>query len=93
VSRCALCEQQLARLNPPEAMPWNFCFATVGQGQGRDPDWWRVFVTAIAEQTTARTLSIEHEDPFVPPAEGVPIVAEVLRNALSALRARPAAAP
>jgi len=76
--------------HPPERMPWNF--ATVGQGQGRDREWWRVFVAAIAANTSARTLSIEHEDPFVPPAEGVPIAAGVLRDALNALRAQPAAA-
>jgi sugar phosphate isomerase/epimerase len=77
--------------NPPEAMPWNF--ATVGQGQGRDAAWWRVFVAAIARHTAARTLSIEHEDPFVPPAEGVPIAAAVLRDALRALPVRSAVAP
>jgi sugar phosphate isomerase/epimerase len=70
--------------NPPDRMPWNF--ATVGQGQGRDGGWWRVFVAAIAEHTQARTLSIEHEDPFVPPVEGLPIAAGVLRDAISALR-------
>ena len=76
--------------HPPERMPWNF--ATVGQDQGRDREWCRVFVAAIAAYTSARTLSIEHEDPFVPPAEGVPIAAGVLRDALNALRAQPAAA-
>jgi sugar phosphate isomerase/epimerase len=77
--------------NPPEHMPWNF--ATVGQGQGRDREWWRGFVAAIARHTSARTLSIEHEDPFVSPAQGVPIAAGVLRAALETLRAQPAAAP
>jgi sugar phosphate isomerase/epimerase len=76
--------------NPPDQMPWNF--ATVGQGQGHDPAWWRTFVSAIATQTRARTLSIEHEDPFVPPIDGVPAAANVLAAALRELKAQAAAA-
>ena len=74
--------------NPPDRMPWNF--ATVGQGQGRDREWWSEFVQAIAKHTQSRTLSIEHEDPFVPATEGVPLAAEVLRAALDAGRGQPA---
>ncbi len=70
--------------NPPEQMPWNF--ATVGQGQGHDAAWWRGFVRALIQHTAARTLSIEHEDPFVPPDEGVPQAATLLAQAIRDLR-------
>jgi sugar phosphate isomerase/epimerase len=69
--------------NPPEQMPWNF--ASVGHGQGRDATWWRTFVAAIAKHTQATTLSIEHEDPFVPPMEGIPEAARLLARAVHEL--------
>jgi sugar phosphate isomerase/epimerase len=69
--------------NPPEQMPWNF--AVVGRGQGRDAAWWRTFVAAIAERTDATTLSIEHEDPFVPPSDGVPEAARLLARVIQDL--------
>jgi len=64
---------------PPEQMPWNF--ATVGHG--KDASWWRAFVTDLA-QTCARTISIEHEDPFVLAATGIPEAARLLTDASEA---------
>jgi sugar phosphate isomerase/epimerase len=77
--------------NPPHQMPWNF--AIVGRGQGRDVGWWCGFVAALARHTRARTLSIEHEDPFVPAVEGVPAAASLLGDALRALPAASATPP
>jgi sugar phosphate isomerase/epimerase len=77
--------------NPPEQMPWNF--ATVGLGQGHDASWWRGFVDALVRHTAARTLSIEHEDPFVPPDEGVPQASRLLARAIRDMRAREPATP
>jgi sugar phosphate isomerase/epimerase len=77
--------------NPPEQMPWNF--ATVGLGQGRDANWWRGFVDSLLCHTAARTLSIEHEDPFVPPEEGVPQAGRLLARAIRDLNAREPATP
>jgi sugar phosphate isomerase/epimerase len=59
--------------SPPEAMPWNF--ATVGDGH--DSAWWQEFVTRL-EDAGARSISIEHEDPFVSPESGVPAAARLL---------------
>ncbi len=68
--------------NPPDRMPWNF--ATLGTG--RDAGWWHEFVATTALYTSARTISIEHEDPFTPPAQGVPPSARLLAGAISDLR-------
>jgi sugar phosphate isomerase/epimerase len=57
----------------PERMPWNF--ATVGDGH--DGDWWAAFTDAL-DATSAHTIAIEHEDPFVPAEEGVVRAARLL---------------
>ncbi len=62
---------------PPEKMPWNF--ATVGRG--REAAWWNGFVADLAH-TRARTIAIEHEDPFVPAEIGIREAARVLSGAL-----------
>jgi sugar phosphate isomerase/epimerase len=62
---------------PPEAMPWNF--ATVGQGH--DAAWWQGLLGDLA-LTNARTVAIEHEDPFVAPEIGIPAAARLLAAAL-----------
>ena len=62
---------------PPESMPWNF--ATVGRGH--EPPWWAQLMRDLAE-TRARTIAIEHEDPFVPAETGIPEAARLLSHAL-----------
>jgi sugar phosphate isomerase/epimerase len=57
----------------PTSMPWNF--ATVGRG--RDREWWSRLMEALAA-TRVATVAIEHEDPFVPPEQGVPEAAACL---------------
>ena len=65
---------------PPEEMPWNFAVV----GRGKDQAWWNAFVAALAAHGTARTIAIEHEDPFVAPEAGIGEAAAVLSNALKA---------
>ena len=62
---------------PPDQMPWNF--ATVGRG--KDAAWWSRLVADLA-QTRAKTIAIEHEDPFLPPATGIPEAARILAGVL-----------
>ena len=62
---------------PPASMPWNF--ATVGRG--RDAAWWRAFAGELAVRGRVETIAIEHEDPFVPPEQGVPEAAAILAEA------------
>ena len=52
----------------PEAIGWDF--AAVGRGD-HDVDWWQTFATALERQTTARVISIEHEDRLVAPESGI----------------------
>lgn len=59
--------------SPSEQMPWNF--ATVGRGHGAS--WWQKLAADLAA-TSAHTLAIEHEDPFVPPETGIPAAARLL---------------
>src|SRR5437868_4382285 len=59
---------------PPEEMPWNFGVV----GRGHDPAWWRSFAAALTRSTRVHTIAVEHEDPFVPPEEGIPEAAKVL---------------
>ncbi|HET7337984.1 MAG TPA: sugar phosphate isomerase/epimerase [Candidatus Dormibacteraeota bacterium] len=64
---------------PPEQMPWNFTVP----GRGRDAAWWQRFLRKLVEVGRINTISIEHEDPFVPPAKGVPEAAALLEGALA----------
>jgi sugar phosphate isomerase/epimerase len=59
-------------------MPWNF--ATVGHG--RDAAWWRDLLTDLRDAGQVRTISIEHEDPFVAPEIGIREAARLLSDAL-----------
>jgi sugar phosphate isomerase/epimerase len=52
---------------PAEKMPWTFA----GVGRGHDREWWAQFLKALAEVGFDGTISIEHEDPFVSPEEGI----------------------
>jgi sugar phosphate isomerase/epimerase len=58
--------------------PWKF--ATVGLGH--DASWWTRFVERLP--AAVRAVAIEHEDPDVSPADGVPAAARILAAALSA---------
>ena len=49
-------------------IPWDF--AAVGNGAHADP-WWQSFATALERHTTARVISIEHEDRLISPEAGV----------------------
>jgi sugar phosphate isomerase/epimerase len=62
----------------PGAMPWNF--ATVGRGH--DADWWRRLLAALRD-APVETVAIEHEDPLVPPAVGVPEATRLLAPLLA----------
>jgi hypothetical protein len=67
--------------NPAEQMPWTFAVP----GRGHDLAWWTGLVRAMAG-SSARVISIEHEDPFGPAEEGVPEAARLLRAAIDASR-------
>ena len=72
----------------PRQIPWDF--AAVGHGVN-DPGWWRSFAVALADRTSARFLSIEHEDRLVTPEDGIPGSATLLAAAMATGQA--AAAP
>ena len=61
----------------PEQMPWNFSVP----GRGHDLSWWVGLVRRLSG-SPARVVSIEHEDPFVPAAVGVPEAARLLREVI-----------
>ena len=63
---------------PSDQTPWKF--ATVGLGH--DESWWTRFVERLP--AAVRAVAIEHEDPDVSPADGVPAAARILAAALSA---------
>jgi len=63
---------------PPEEMPWNF--ATVGRGH--DAAWWHCLLDDLRDAGRVRTISIEHEDPFVAPEIGIREAAQLLSAAL-----------
>ncbi len=62
---------------PTAEVPWKF--ATVGRGH--DAQWWSAFM-ALVEGTAATAVAIEHEDPDVPPVQGVAEAAQILAGAL-----------
>jgi sugar phosphate isomerase/epimerase len=68
----------------PGHTPWDF--AAVGHGVN-DRDWWRSFAAALADQTSAPFLSIEHEDRLVAPEDGIAGSAAVLAAALASDKA------
>jgi sugar phosphate isomerase/epimerase len=61
---------------PSAQAPWSF--ATVGRGH--DEAWWSGFVARL-RAAHARALAIEHEDPDVPPEQGVVQAARLLDRA------------
>jgi sugar phosphate isomerase/epimerase len=64
---------------PGPSADTSWTFATVGHGH--DAAWWRRFV-ALTETTPVTAIAIEHEDPDVPPEQGVPEAASLLAGAL-----------
>jgi sugar phosphate isomerase/epimerase len=66
----------------PHEMPWNFSVP----GHGHDEEYWHAFLRVLAG-SPATTISIEHEDPLVPPALGVPEAAALIRRGLDAIPA------
>lgn len=59
----------------PRDIPWDF--AAVGHG-AHDRAWWGSFVAALKRDTSASTLSIEHEDRLVAPEDGIATSATML---------------
>jgi sugar phosphate isomerase/epimerase len=57
--------------------PWTFAAV----GRGHDVDWWRSFVAAVSERGV-ESISIEHEDPTMPPERGVAVASLCLAEAL-----------
>ena len=69
---------------PGEAatIPWDF--AAVGKGVHSDA-WWQSFVAALERDTTARVISIEHEDRLTSPEAGVATSMAVLGSAAAGI--------
>jgi sugar phosphate isomerase/epimerase len=65
------------RLDPGERA---WIFRTVGEGH--DAGWWRGLVGALRDAGYDGALSIEHEDPLLPPDEGLRRAVMTLRTAL-----------
>jgi sugar phosphate isomerase/epimerase len=59
----------------PATLAWNFSMP----GHGHDRAWWQEFVEAL-EATPATTLSIECEDPFMAPRQGIAEAASFLET-------------
>ena len=68
---------------PAAEMPWNFAVV----GRGHDLPWWRALLADLTAAGRVKTISIEHEDPFVAPEIGIPEAARLLAEALGS-RAR-----
>jgi sugar phosphate isomerase/epimerase len=64
---------------PAEQMPWNFAVA----GRGHDTAWWTGLMRSLAT-SRVQVVSIEHEDPFVPPEVGIPEAARLLKTSIEA---------
>ncbi len=64
---------------PAEQMPWNFAVV----GRGHDPAWWTGLMRSLAT-SRVQVVSIEHEDPFVPPKVGIPEAARLLKDSIEA---------
>jgi sugar phosphate isomerase/epimerase len=62
----------------PAAIPWDF--AAVGHG-AHEQAWWQSFRTALDRDTSARFMSVEHEDRLVSPEEGIVASATLLAEA------------
>lgn len=76
---------QLPTAWPPSDGPWTF--RTLGLGH--DASFWAQFVDALHRAGYRGALSVEHEDPFLDPVDGVTRSVELLRGCLP--RSDPAA--
>jgi len=74
----------------PSHIPWDF--AAVGRG-AHDAAWWGTFTAALARETRAVTLSVEHEDRLVDPEDGVVASARLLAGLVEAQQPRHGAGP
>jgi sugar phosphate isomerase/epimerase len=63
---------------PAAEMLWNFAVV----GRGHDLPWWRALLADLTTAGRVKTISIEHEDPFVAPEIGIPEAARLLAEAL-----------
>jgi sugar phosphate isomerase/epimerase len=66
-----------------ETIPWDF--AAVGMGSHAD-GWWQSFATALERHTTARVISIEHEDRLASPEASVAASAALLTAAAAGIQ-------
>jgi sugar phosphate isomerase/epimerase len=64
---------------PPKDAPWRFASA----GRGHDSAWWSRFIGALQSAGYDDSISIEHEDWDLPPAEGIPYAAATLTEAIA----------
>jgi sugar phosphate isomerase/epimerase len=64
----------------PTQIPWDF--AAVGHGE-HAASWWQAFTTALARDTSALVVSVEHEDRLVTPEAGVAASAMLLGGMVS----------
>jgi sugar phosphate isomerase/epimerase len=62
---------------PPENPPWEFA----SPGRGHDVEWWAEFTAILDATGNDAPISIELFDPDMTPIEGVPVAADVLREA------------
>ncbi len=60
----------------PNTIAWDF--AAIGFG-AHDAAWWRQFNDALARETRAPVVSIEHEDRLHPAQDAIPVSAAMLR--------------
>jgi sugar phosphate isomerase/epimerase len=65
-------------------MPWHFCAV----GRGRPQHEWRALFGALADAGYDGPVSIEHEDPTLPPEAGIEASLEGLRAALAPAEAK-----
>jgi sugar phosphate isomerase/epimerase len=64
---------------PPKDAPWRFASA----GRGHDSAWWGGFIAALQSAGYDDSISIEHEDWDLPPADGIPYAAATLSAAIA----------
>lgn len=64
----------------PKEMPWVFSTP----GDIHDLEWWTEFVRALVTSGHDGTISIEYEDPYRSPPDGVAAASEVLAAAIAA---------
>lgn len=76
-------------MGDPKEMPWYFCTL----GYGHDAGFWKAFALKLLACGYDGALSIEHEDPLLPPLDAVQKTVRFLAEILPAREARPLARP